>query len=89
MDTIERILLNPTIEELNNTNGSIFPYINPDTTLYIMIYANGPPFIKKLHEFIISNDYYIDELTNIDTKGIELSKIQFTITKNRLNHKIL
>ena len=85
LDTIERIRLNPTIEELNNTDGSTFPYINPDTTVYIMIYANGPSFIKKLHEFIISNDYNIDELANIDTHGIELSKIQFTITKKWKN----
>ena len=80
LDTIERIRLNPTIEELNNTDGSTFPYINPDTTLYIMIYANGPSFIKKLTQYNL--------LSNVLRVGFVKTKIHKKIKNKNLNKRI-
>ena len=85
LDHISLITLNPTIEELNNISDSYLPFIKPDSTIYIMIYSRGPSFIKKLYDFICDNGYTVNEFKNIKTSGLELDKLQITISKHWQN----
>ena len=85
LDNIDRIRLNPSIQEINDNSKTNLTLIKPDSTFYIMIYSHGPSFIKKLYEFIIENNYTIDEFEKVDTYGLELSKFKFTLSKQWSN----
>jgi len=81
-DTMDLLLLNPTIDQINNCEKSLLPYIGADSTIYLKLHTHGIPFIKNLYYFIEENGYNLETVDHQSTYGLELERVSLTICKN-------
>ena len=82
LDTMKLLLLNPTIDQINNCKDSLLPYIGTDSTIYLKLHTHGIPFIKKLYYFIEENGYNLETVDHQAIYGLELDRVSLTICKH-------